>query len=95
MNGLDSVLGWMAIGAAASLVWMIQPFLRGGAGVFARLFMGPLGAVLGAVLSHWIMPHETPTERLLFAAIGAIVSLLLVQVFWQRYARSKVPVTSP
>ena len=89
MNVLDSVLGWMAIGAAASLAAMMWPFLRGGAGVFIKLMLGPLGAVAGALISHAILPDESPTERLVFAAVGAIVTLALSQVAWQRYARSR------
>jgi uncharacterized membrane protein YeaQ/YmgE (transglycosylase-associated protein family) len=89
MNALDSVLGWMAIGAAASLAAMIWPFLRGGSGVIIKLLLGPLGAIAGAVTSHLLMPNETPGTRLLFAAVGAIVLLLVSQVAWQRYARSK------
>ena len=89
MNALDSVLGWMAIGAAASLAAMIWPFLRGGAGVILKLLLGPLGAIAGAVLSHFILPNESSSERLFFAAVGAIVALALTQVAWQRYARSK------
>jgi uncharacterized membrane protein YeaQ/YmgE (transglycosylase-associated protein family) len=94
MNGLDSVLGWMAIGAAASLVAMMWPFLRGSGGVIAKLIVGPLGAVVGALLSHWAFPHEPPEERLTFAALGAIIALLLVQVFWTRYARARMPVAT-
>jgi len=89
MNALDSVLGWLAIGASASLAAMMWPFLRGGAGVFLKLVLGPLGAVAGALLSHAVLPHETPTARLFFAAVGAIAALGLSQVAWQRYARSK------
>jgi uncharacterized membrane protein YeaQ/YmgE (transglycosylase-associated protein family) len=89
MNALDSVIGWMAIGAAASLASMIWPFLRGGAGVLIKLMVGPLGAVAGAVISHALLPHESPNERLFFAALGAIVALGLSQFAWQRYARSK------
>jgi uncharacterized membrane protein YeaQ/YmgE (transglycosylase-associated protein family) len=89
MNALDSVLGWLAIGAAASLAAMIWPFLRGGAGVFIKLFLGPLGAVVGALLSHTILPDEPPQERLFFAALGAIASLAIVQFGWHRYARAK------
>ena len=89
MNALDSVLGWMAIGAAASLAAMIWPFLRGGAGVILKLLLGPLGAIAGAVISHLILPNESSNERLLFAAVGAIVALALTQVAWQRYARGK------
>jgi uncharacterized membrane protein YeaQ/YmgE (transglycosylase-associated protein family) len=89
MNALDSVLGWMAIGAAASLASMVWPFLRGGAGVFVKLFLGPLGAIAGAVISHVILPDEPPTERLLFAAVGAVAALGLSQFAWYRYARAK------
>ena len=89
MNVLDSVLGWLAIGAAASLAAMVWPFLRGGAGVYIKLVLGPLGAVAGAVISHIILPNEPPQERLFFAALGAIVMLAAVQIWWMRYARAK------
>jgi uncharacterized membrane protein YeaQ/YmgE (transglycosylase-associated protein family) len=89
MNVLDSVLGWMAIGAAASLAAMVWPFLRGGAGVYIKLMLGPLGAVAGAVISHVILPNEPPQERLFFAAVGAIVVLGVAQVGWMRYARAR------
>ena len=89
MNALDSVLGWMAIGVAASLASMVWPFLRGGAGPLIKLMLGPLGAVAGAVISHAHLPHESPSERLFFAAVGAIAVLALSQLAWQRYARSK------
>jgi uncharacterized membrane protein YeaQ/YmgE (transglycosylase-associated protein family) len=89
MNALDSVLGWMAIGAAASLAAMIWPFMHGGAGVIIKLLLGPLGAVAGAVISHLLIPNEPPAERLFFAAVGAIVALALTQVAWSRYVRSK------
>ena len=89
MNALDSVLGWMAIGAAASLAAMMWPFMRGGAGVFIKLFLGPLGAIAGAVMSHVILPNEPPQERLFFAAVGAVVALGLSQFAWMRYARAK------
>jgi len=89
MNGLDSLLGWTAIGAAASLAALMWPFLRGGTGVFIKLLLGPLGAVGAALLSHLVFPDESPIERLVFAAIGAIASLVALQVLWQRYARSK------
>jgi uncharacterized membrane protein YeaQ/YmgE (transglycosylase-associated protein family) len=87
MNGADSLLGWMAIGAAASLASMVWPFLRGGAGVILKLILGPLGAIAGAVISHLILPNEPPAERLLFAAVGAIVALAATQYGWNRYVR--------
>jgi uncharacterized membrane protein YeaQ/YmgE (transglycosylase-associated protein family) len=89
MNALNSVLGWMAIGAAASLAAMMWPFLRGGGGVIIKLLLGPLGAIAGALVSRLIVPGESPTACLLFAAVGAIVALVVSQVAWQRYARSK------
>ncbi|HEX4449187.1 MAG TPA: hypothetical protein VH044_20755 [Polyangiaceae bacterium] len=89
MNALDSVLGWMAIGSAASLAAMMWPFLRGGAGVIIKLLLGPLGAIAGALISRLMVPSESPAERLVFAAVGAVVALVVSQITWQRYARSK------
>jgi len=89
MNGVDSLLGWVAIGAAASLAGMIWPFLRGGAGVVVKMLLGPLGAIAGGVISHAIAPDESRAEQLIFAAAGALVVLALSQLAWGRYARSK------
>jgi len=89
MNGFDSVLGWVAIGAAASLAALMWPFLRGGAGVFIKLVLGPFGAVIVAQLSRLVLPHESPAEQLLFAPVGAIASLVVLQIGWQLYTRSK------
>ncbi len=89
MNGFDSVLGWVAIGAAASLAALMWPFLRGGAGIFIKLFLGPLGAVAVALLSRLVLPEETPAEQLLFAPVGAIACLCALQIGWHRYTRSK------
>jgi uncharacterized membrane protein YeaQ/YmgE (transglycosylase-associated protein family) len=89
MNPLDSVLAWLAIGGAASIAALTWPFLRGAAGVVVKLLLGPLGAVAGALLSHLALPKEPAIARLFFAAAGAIALLVVVQIVWQRYARSK------
>jgi uncharacterized membrane protein YeaQ/YmgE (transglycosylase-associated protein family) len=89
MNALDSTLGWMAIGAAASLAALMWPFLRGKVGVIIKLLLGPLGAVAGALLSHLLLPNEPASLRLIFAAAGAVVSLLVLQIVWHRYSRSR------
>ena len=93
MNALDSTLGWMAIGAAASLAALMWPFLRGTVGVIIKLLLGPLGAVAGALLSHLLLPNEPASLRLIFAAVGAIGSLLVLQVVWHRYSRSRTLAT--
>jgi uncharacterized membrane protein YeaQ/YmgE (transglycosylase-associated protein family) len=89
MSAVDSLFGWLAIGAAASLAGMMLPFLRGGAGVVVKMLLGPLGAILGAVISHVVAPDESPAEQLTFAAVGALVVLGLSQIAWIHYARSK------
>jgi uncharacterized membrane protein YeaQ/YmgE (transglycosylase-associated protein family) len=88
----DSVLGWMAIGAAASLAGMIWPFRRGAAGVVVNLVAGVVGAVVGALLSYLVVPwapHGDGPARLVFAALGALASLGLVHAAWIRNARSR------
>ena len=86
----DIVLGWIAIGAAASLAAMIWPFRRGALGVALNLLTGIGGAIGMALVSYlvWPSPHTAPA-RLLFAAIGAIGALWLVHAAWSKYARGR------
>jgi uncharacterized membrane protein YeaQ/YmgE (transglycosylase-associated protein family) len=89
MSGLDSVFGWLAIGSAASLAALMWPFLRGAKAVVVKLVLGPLGAVVGALLSRLAAPDERAIAQLFFAAAGSIAVLLSLQLAWQRYSRSK------
>jgi uncharacterized membrane protein YeaQ/YmgE (transglycosylase-associated protein family) len=89
MSVADSLFGWLAIGAAASLAGMIWPFLRGSAGVIVKLLLGPAGAIAGGLISKAILPSETQGVQLLFAAVGALLVLGLSQFAWVRYARQK------
>ncbi len=77
MNTLvDSIFGWIAIGAAASFAGMMWPFQRGAAGIALNLFLGIAGAVLFGLVSLLILsgPHAV-TGHLGFAAAGAIATL--------------------
>jgi hypothetical protein len=80
------VLGWMAIGAAASLAGMIWPFRRGVLGVVVNLCAGVGGAVMAALLSYLLVPppRGAGMTRLFFAAAGAIASLGLAHAIWIR-----------
>jgi len=89
MSILDSLLGWLAIGAAASLAGMIWPFLRGSAGVVVKMLLGPAGAIAGGLISRAILPDESQGLQLIFAAVGALDVLGLSQIAWVRYARAK------
>ena len=89
MSILDSLIGWLAIGAAASLAGMVWPFLRGGTGVIVKMMLGPAGAVAGGLISRAILPSESQGTQLIFAALGALVVLGVSQIAWVRYARSK------
>jgi uncharacterized membrane protein YeaQ/YmgE (transglycosylase-associated protein family) len=85
MFWFDSVLGWMAIGAAASLGGMIWPFRRGVGGVLANLFVGIGGAVAFGLLSIPVYPPDRPhamMARLGIAAVGSLLSLWIVHVIW-------------
>jgi uncharacterized membrane protein YeaQ/YmgE (transglycosylase-associated protein family) len=89
----DIVLGWAAIGAAASLAGMIWPFRRGALGVVVNLVAGIAGAVVVALLSLLVLPggerSDTPA-RLLFAALGALAALGLVHAGWTRHVRGRL-----
>jgi uncharacterized membrane protein YeaQ/YmgE (transglycosylase-associated protein family) len=90
----DTVLGWVGIGAAASLAAMIWPFRRGAIGVVGNLVAGIVGAVAVALLSYLVTPSPSTADgpvRLFFAALGAIASLCLVHAAWSRHARSASP----
>jgi hypothetical protein len=88
MIGFDDVLGWIAIGVAASLAGMIWPFRRGTVGVLLNVGVAVFGAVAVALASYAFLPpvHEGPL-RLLCAAVGAIGALLLAHALWNRRVR--------
>jgi uncharacterized membrane protein YeaQ/YmgE (transglycosylase-associated protein family) len=84
---IDTVLAWVAIGAAASLAGMIWPFRRGALGVALNLLAGILGAILAGLLSYVVLPRSTHGEtpaRLTFAALGALTMLGLAHAEWLR-----------
>jgi uncharacterized membrane protein YeaQ/YmgE (transglycosylase-associated protein family) len=83
----DSVLGWIAIGAAASLAGMIWPFQRGASGIILNFALGVGGSIGAALLSFLILPgaHDAPA-RLAFAAGGALLSLCAAHALWTRRA---------
>jgi hypothetical protein len=82
----DSVLGWLAIGAAAALAGMIWPFRRGAAGIAINLLTGISGALLAALLSYVVLPPTAVRDgpaRLLVAALGALSGLGIVHAAWR------------
>jgi uncharacterized membrane protein YeaQ/YmgE (transglycosylase-associated protein family) len=85
---VDSIFGWIAIGAAASFAGMIWPFHRGAVGIFLNLLLGIGGAVLLALASFLVVPgaHATPI-RLAFAAVGAIAALWIAHAVWSPRGR--------
>jgi uncharacterized membrane protein YeaQ/YmgE (transglycosylase-associated protein family) len=83
-----AVLGWVAIGIAASLAAMIWPFRRGAAGVVWNVFLGVSGSLVGAIGSYLVTAKAGPDapERLCFAAVGAIAALVLAHAAWSSWA---------
>jgi hypothetical protein len=83
MQLVDSIFGWIAIGAAASFAGMLWPFLRGAAGIALNLLLGIGGAVLLALASFLVFPgaHAEPV-RLAFAAVGALAALWIAHAVW-------------
>ncbi len=86
----DSVLGWAAIGAAASLAGMIWPFRRGAFGALVNLVVGIAGALAAAFLSYPLLPSTSrgaAPVRLFFAAVGALLALAVVHAAWELRVR--------
>lgn len=88
MMGFDAVLGWAAIGLAASLAGMVWTFRRGALGVAINAVVAMAGAVLVPLISFLVLPptngadrHEAP-GRLLLAALGALVALAIAHAIW-------------
>ena len=80
---IGTMLGWILIGAAASLAGMIWPFRRGAAGVVVNLVAGVLGALAGGLIGQFALSGaRAEPARLLFAAVGALVALGLVHGAW-------------
>jgi uncharacterized membrane protein YeaQ/YmgE (transglycosylase-associated protein family) len=86
----DSWLGWIAIGAAASLAGMIWPFQRGTTGVVVNFVAGIGGAIVAALASFLVLPgaHDAPV-RLAFAAVGSLGALGVVHALWVRHAEER------
>ena len=84
-----AVLGWLAIGLAASLAGMIFPFRRGAAGVVLNSLVGMAGALVAVLVSYWVIDGARPDApvRLAFAAVGAWVGLGLTHALWVSRAR--------
>jgi|SRR5258708_4553876 uncharacterized membrane protein YeaQ/YmgE (transglycosylase-associated protein family) len=88
--GGDMVLGWVAIGMAASLAGMIWPFRRGAIGVVANLLVGETGALVAGLICYVLLSEggqEHAYASLLFAALGALAALGIAHVAhagWER-----------
>jgi uncharacterized sodium:solute symporter family permease YidK len=88
MMGFEAVLGWAAIGLAASLAGMVWTFRRGALGVAINALVAMVGAVLVPVISFIVLPpsggadrHEAP-GRLVLAAVGALAALAIAHGVW-------------
>jgi hypothetical protein len=92
MMGFDAVLGWAAIGLAASLAAMVWTFRRGAIGVAINALVAVTGAILVPLVSFLILPHTTGADRheapgrLLLAAVGALVALGIAHAVWTWWA---------
>ena len=78
------LLGWVIIGAAASLAGMIWPFLRGPTGALTNAVLGIVGAVTGAGVMLLVF-HRGPGSPICLAgaAAGAFAALLLGHATWR------------
>ncbi|MGH7293822.1 MAG: hypothetical protein ACRELB_02760 [Polyangiaceae bacterium] len=83
-----AVLGWIALGLAASIAALIWPFRRGAAGVVWNVFLGVSGSLVGVAGSYLVTETAGPEapERLCFAAVGAIAALVLAHAAWANWA---------
>jgi len=81
------VLGWILVGAAASLAAMAWPFTRR-ARFATNLLLGGIGALVGALVAValWRLPPRSGV-CLGAAAAGSLTSLLLGHLVWIAMAR--------
>jgi uncharacterized membrane protein YeaQ/YmgE (transglycosylase-associated protein family) len=88
MVSIDEILAWTAMGGAASLGGRIWPFRRGLVGVFLNVVVAVVGALGLGLLSGAFLPRaHAGATRLAFAALGAIVALLLSHAVWSGQIR--------
>jgi uncharacterized membrane protein YeaQ/YmgE (transglycosylase-associated protein family) len=88
--GGDMVLGWVAIGMAASLAGMIWPFRRGAIGVVANFLVGESGALVAGLICYVLLSRggqEHAYASLLYSAIGAFAALGIAHVAHAEWAR--------
>ncbi len=90
---LYTVLGWLAIGVAASVAGMLLPFRRGVAGIAMNVMSGAAGAFLVPLLSYFVIPARQPDTplRLAFAAFGALAAIGLAHFGYRRFMRRSRP----
>jgi uncharacterized membrane protein YeaQ/YmgE (transglycosylase-associated protein family) len=88
---LHTVLGWLAIGIAASLAGMIFPFRRGTVGIAMNVMSGAAGALIAPLLSYFVIPAQQPDTplRLAFAAFGAFAGLGVAHFGYSRFTRRR------
>ena len=86
----DAVVALIALGAAAGLAGMIWPFRRGPIGVVLNFVAGIGGALAGGLLGFAVMrpSGRSPTDRMIFAAAGALIVLIAIHALALRKARS-------
>jgi hypothetical protein len=91
---VGAVVGWFVTGAAAALIagWFGMSDFEGGRGMFAFLGVGPIGGLLGMVVSIWaVLRRRSATASLgrSAARIGVVVGAIAALVgagIWLRLA---------
>ena len=80
------IVGWLVIGAAASLAAMAWPFSRR-AGVATNLLLGGIGGLAGALGAVLLRVPPSSPGCLAAAAAGSLALLLLGHLAWMAIAR--------
>lgn len=97
MGPYSSVIAWIGFGVVAGLAAMILPYNRGVRGIATNIALGIGGALLFGFVGRLLgLYHARDSFGFLFAAVGALTTLIVYHALWNRHhVRDTLPPAPP